>query len=108
MPYDVTHEAQPDPKGELAAVIAQLATHGITLSLSDAGTVLAVGYQGTPEQAAILVANRALINSHLAALQPIPQPIGDGTGLEPGFNPHGARSAAPKRRPARPTLTRAE
>ena len=92
-----TMQAQPDPKGELAVVIAQLAEHGITLSISDAGTVLVSGYdKDNPDHAGILVANRELINRHL-----VPQPIGDGTGLDTRFNPHAARSAAPSRRPAR-------
>jgi hypothetical protein len=104
MPDNGTNQPQPDPKTELAAVIAQLAEHGITLSISDAGTVLVQGYAGTPDQAAILVANRELINRHLATHQPIPEPIPQPIGLEPGFNPHSARSSEPKRRPLRPSL----
>jgi hypothetical protein len=66
---DGTNEAHPalDPAWdtELRDVLTQLAAHGITLEVSDTGTILVQGYDGTPDQAALLVANRALLNSRI-------------------------------------------
>jgi hypothetical protein len=96
-----THEVQTDPLGayslELDKVLTDLGVHGITLHVSG-GVIMVAGLdQANPAHVALLVANRTLLQAHMAYLEATKLDPGDQAILDKGLDtPIKARPCPPE------------